>query len=132
MNHVQLKFNNEFRGQLVGQSGQVGIGKGDNTFLPYELLLGALGSCLYATFLDVVKKMRLDYETCTLDIDWEKREEVPTTLKWAKIDVVIKGQTPDKEDKYRHAFQLATEYCSIFVTLSHVAQITYEVTFEAE
>lgn len=124
-----MSFANEFQGELTGGKGHIGIGKGDNVMMPYELLMGALGSCLYATFLDVVKKMRLEYEGCTIDIVWVKREEVPTTLKEAHLKVVLKGCDRTKENKYEHAFQLATEYCSIFVTLSHVADIQWEVSF---
>lgn len=129
MNQVQLNFTNEFSGELSAKKGRVAIGSQEGALLPYELLAGALGSCLYATFLDVVKKMRLDFTSCTLEIEWEKREEVPTTMKTAHIKARIVGADEAKKAKYEHAFVLATEYCSIYHTLSQVATLTYEVTF---
>lgn len=129
MNQVTLTFTNEFKGKLSAKQGEVNIGGHPDGIMPYELLAGALGSCLYATFLDVVKKMRLDFESCTLDIDWEKREEVPTTMKRGHVRAVVKGTDPEKAGKYEHAFKLATEYCSIYHTLSQVAELTWEIEF---
>lgn len=130
MNQVTLKFNNTFSGELTAQNGQLHIGQTENSFLPYELLAGALGSCLYATFLDVIRKMRLDFEGCSMDIVWEKRDEVPTTMKTGHVKVVITGADQEKFSKYEHAFKLSTEYCSIYHTLSQVAELTWELSFE--
>lgn len=127
MNQVKLTFTNEFAGELSGKQGNVHIGGHPDGLMPYELLAGALGSCLYSTFLDVVKKMRLDFETCTLDIEWEKREEVPTTMKTGHIKAVVTGADQEKTSKYEHAFKLATEYCSIYHTLSQVAELSWEI-----
>lgn len=130
MHKVALQFTNEFAGSLTAKNGSVKIGEGENTLNPYDMLLGALGSCLYATFLDIVKKMRLEFESCNIDIQWEKRTETPTTLKEAYIKAVVKGAKPEKAERYTHAFELATQYCSIFVTLSHVAELKWELAFE--
>lgn len=130
MNQVTLRFSNEFSGELTGKKGKVNIGSIEDAFAPYELLAGALGSCLYATFLDVVHKMRLDFNQCDLVIDWEKREEVPTTMKRGHVKATVYGADKEKPGKYEQAFKLATEYCSIYHTLSQVAELSYEVIFE--
>lgn len=130
MNKVALQFTNEFAGSLTAKNGSVKIGEGENTLNPYDMLLGALGSCLYATFLDIVKKMRLEFSGCTIEIQWEKRTETPTTLKEATIKAVISGAKSEKAERYHHAFDLATQYCSIFVTLSHVAELKWELALE--
>lgn len=127
MNQVKLTFTNEFAGELQGKQGNVHIGAHPDGLMPYELLAGALGSCLYSTFLDVVKKMRLDFEACSLEITWEKREEVPTTMKKGHIKAIVTGANSEKPEKYEHAFKLATEYCSIYHTLSHVAELSWEI-----
>lgn len=129
MNHISLNFSNNFDGNLKSERTTVPIGNADGHLLPYEMLTGALGSCLYATFLDIVEKMRLEFTGCQIDIEWTKRTEVPTTLERADIQVKLIGCTPDKHPKFERAFKLATEYCSIFVTLSHVATLNWTVTF---
>lgn len=130
MNTIQLNFSNRFDGNLKTKNANIAIGQNKDQLLPYEMLTGALGSCLYATFLDIVEKMRLEFSGCQIDITWEKRTEVPTTLKHADIQVKLSGCASDKHKKFERAFQLATEYCSIFVTLSHVAELSWTVNFE--
>jgi putative redox protein len=140
MNQVQLNFsgssncsdndNNELLGELKTNKGILKIGTAEGEFLPYQLLMGALGSCLYSTFLDIIKKMRMDFCSCTLDIEWEKRTETPTTCKLVIIKAKIKGSDIEKKARFNKAFELATEYCSIYCTLSHVAELKWELAFE--
>lgn len=130
MIEVALNFKNEFEGELKTANGSVPIGTGENSFTPYELLSGALGSCLYSTFLDIIKKMRLSYDTCRLEIQIEKRTEAPTTAKLVVIKCILIGGEQDKETNYKRAFTLATKNCSIFTTLSHVAEMKWSLEFK--
>ncbi len=57
---ADIFFTNEFSGELVVPKGKVTIGSTEGTVEPYDLLFGALASCLYATFLDVAEKRKLD------------------------------------------------------------------------
>jgi len=122
---VTLKFTNAFEGDLIAPKSIVKIGSEEGTIAPYDMLLGALGSCLYSTFLDVMKKKRIEFERFEMVITGEKRTEVPTTLKWVNIDAVV--YSPEKENGVSEAFRLATEYCSIYSTLSHVAEMSYKI-----
>jgi putative redox protein len=123
---VTLKFTNEFDGDLIAPKSIVKIGSEDGTVAPYDMLLGALGSCLYSTFLDVMKKKRIKFERFEMVITGEKRTEVPTTLKWVNVDAKVYG--PEKENGVSESFRLATEYCSIYKTISHVAEMSYEIS----
>ena len=122
---VKLVFSNTFDGTLIAPKGEVSIGTTEGKVLPYDMLLGALGSCLYSTFMDGMKKKRIDFERFEMDITGEKRTEIPTTLKWVNVSATV--YAPDKENGVSEAFRLATEYCSIYQTLSHVAEMTYEI-----
>lgn len=126
MIQVSMNFKGEFQGELNGRNGSVPIG--ENAMAPYELLAGALGACLYSTFLDIIKKMRLSVSSYSLDIEIEKRTEVPMTAKLVVIKAVISGAS-DKQDKFIRAFELATKHCSIYQTLSQVAQMLWELNF---
>ena len=107
---------------------RAGVGKGEGLLRPYELLLGALGSCYYSTFLDIAAKMRLKYAGARLHIRGVKREEAPTTLKTADMAFTILGAKDEKG--FRRAAELAAKYCSVHETLTKVAQITLTVAFE--
>ncbi len=127
---VKTPFNNDFTGELVTGRARVDIGSGEGRLAPYDMLLGALSSCLYATFLGVIEKKRLTFATCELEVKGEKRTEIPTTLQWCQVEMRIRGAIEGKEKHYIEAANLAGEYCSIYQTLSNVADMSIEVIFE--
>ena len=129
MTEVKLKFGNEFKGEMTAKSGVIKIGAEEAMFRPYELLAGALGSCLFATFQEIIVKMRLDFEECNLHIEIEKRETVPTTAKWIMVKVALEGADASKKEKYERAFKLSTEHCSIYQTMSAVAEMNWELEY---
>lgn len=124
---VKLSFNNDFKGILNAKNGELEIGLNKGQFAPYDLLLGSLGSCLYATFLEVAKKKRIDFESTEMKIFGEKREEVPTVLKKVQIEFIV--HNAQKEKGLIQAFDLAAKYCSIFTTISSVSKIDYKINF---
>ena len=83
MNHVKLNFKAD-EGLLTTDSNfTVKIFK--DGAKPYDMLLGALGSCFYATFMSIVEKKKLTFDEVDLDISGRKRTEVPTTLEDVNI-----------------------------------------------
>ncbi len=126
---VTLNFSNAFEGELLAPKASAKIGGEEGMLAPYDMLFGALASCLYATFLDVAKKKRIGFDKVTMAVTGEKREEVPTTLTWVHVSVVVYGA--EKTNGLETAFKLATEYCSIYETISKVAKMSYEIAFEA-
>lgn len=94
---------------------------------PYDYLFGALSGCLFSTFDDIAKKMKVGWEHVSFDIDGEKREEIPTTLRTVTVTVVATGV--DNEKKFTKAFETATRYCSIYTTISQVSEMHWTVTF---
>lgn len=126
---VSLKFGRQFEGSLQAQHASANIGKGmEGSFRPYDFMLGALGSCYYATFVDIADKMRLEYTGAKIDIHGVKREEVPTTLKTVTMKLTIHGAREQKG--FARAAELAGKYCSVHETISRVADITLDLAFE--
>lgn len=125
---ISMRFDRAFVGALRTDRGSLPIGKGEGRLTPYELLLGALGSCYYATFVDIANKMRLEYTGATINISGTKREEVPTTLKTATIRFAIQGAASERG--FARAAELAANYCSIHHTLQQVAELKTELVFE--
>ena len=89
-----IRFENGFNGELLLDEGSVKIGRTPGGAAPYDMLYGALASCLYATFLGILEKKRIEIE-----------------------------------DAVRKSFDLATKYCSVYQTISHVAEMSYELHF---
>lgn len=125
---VAMHFGDRFRGELVAGDRQVAIGKSASGMTPYELLLGALGSCYYATLIDIARKMRLEFTGADIAIHGVKREEIPTTLKTVDMVVTIKGAA--SRQGFERASGLAAKYCSVHATVAKVADITLTLLFE--
>lgn len=126
---VRLDFSTQLDGTLSFARGKARVGKFGDGMAPYDMLLGALGGCYYATFLDIAQKMRLEYESASIDITGVKREEVPTTLKTVTMVFTIKGAKDEKG--FARAAELAGKYCSVHETIKQVADITLETVFVA-
>lgn len=125
--HVSLRFGTEFEGTLQADDRQVAIGRKAGGMAPYELLLGALGSCYYATFIGVARKMRLEYEGVDIAIHGIKRDQVPETLKTVEMTITVRGAREEKG--FDRASQLAAKYCSVHETIAQVADIALKLEF---
>lgn len=125
--NVKVNFDNEFKGELIAPNGRVDIGNIENSIMPYDMLLGALASCLYATFLSITKKKRINFDEVNIEVYGEKREGVPTTLKWVNVKMIVKNT--DNEKGVLKSMELAAKYCSIYETISKVAEMNYDVNF---
>ena len=124
---VAMSFSNEFEGTMSTKNTQVEIGRNQGQLLPYDMMLGALGACYYATFVDVAKKMRLQYQRAAIDIKGVKREEVPTILKEVAMTLTIIGAVDEKG--FQRASAMAAKYCSVHETISKVADINLVLEF---
>ena len=121
-------YDNVFKGVMKAPKGELLIGDQEKGLSPYNLLLGALGSCYYHTFVEIAKKKRLTFDGANVEITGKKRTVVPTTLETALIKIVIKNASDEK--KFVKTAELAADNCSIHATISKVAKIDLEVAFE--
>jgi len=128
MEKITLDFQNEFIGRLVSDKAELLIGNQEGGLKPYNLLFAALASCFYATFLSIVQKKRLSFSGARLEVDGRKRQEVPTTLEYVMLKLIIQG-AQDKKKGFIKSAELASEYCSIYQTVGKVAQMNFEVEF---
>lgn len=127
--HVEadVRFTDVFDGELLLKEGSIKIGMNPDQAGPYKLLLGALTGCFHSTFLDVAVKKRLTFKNVSYHLEGEKRDEVPQTLK--VLHLVIRVEGADNHTQILRCFELAEKYCSIYTTLSKVAQLSYDVSF---
>jgi len=123
---VKLEFSPDYKGQL--EVGKRIVKLGIDEMSPYNLLLGALGGCLYHTFLDIVVKKRLTFTNVKMEIDGVKRESVPTTLESVQVKFIIENASNEKQ--FEKSVELAEKYCSIHATISKVADINLELIFK--
>ncbi|MGI6687806.1 MAG: OsmC family protein [Christensenellales bacterium] len=125
--NVSLQFGTEFEGTLQADDRQIAIGRKAGGMASYELLLGALGSCYYATFISIARKMRLEYEGADIAIHGVKRDKIPETLQTVEMTITIRGAQDEKG--FDRASELAAKYCSVHETIAQVADIALELRF---
>ena len=124
---IEVKFSEGFKGELIAKSGKAKIGIEKGELAPYDMLLGSLATCLYSTFLDVIEKKRITFDESNVIVEGEKRKEIPATLEWVKV--VIEISNVSNEKGVLKAGELAKKYCSIYETISKVADMSLEVKF---
>lgn len=122
---VSVSFSRDFKGELDTGETKAAVGVEAGELAPYDMLFAALASCLYATLLDIVDKKKIDFESAKVTVRGEKREKVPTTLEWVKVKYEIQGS--DNEKALMRSAELAAKYCSIYQTLSQVADMSWEL-----
>jgi len=59
---AQLEFKKDFKGKLILREGEIGIAIEPNESRPYDLLQGALVSCIPSTLLDIPVNKRIAME----------------------------------------------------------------------
>ena len=128
VNQIDLNFTYDFEGEVVTPTGKILIGDGENKMMPYDLLFGALGSCMYANFIGISKKKKNKFESVKMEVTGEKRDEIPALLKWVKVKYIVKNG--EKEKGFIQAAELSANHCSIYQTISNVAKMTCTVEFE--
>jgi len=127
--HVNMEFSMPFKGVGKNDKGiTIEIDEGEKYAEPYDLLLMSLGSCLYSTFEDIITKKKLNYEKLNIDITGEKRTEIPTTLKYCNVIFTAKTSETNKK-AFEKSMGLACKYCSIYNTLSYVAEMSSKMVF---
>lgn len=124
---IAVEFDEGFNGKLIAKNGEASVGSGEGQLAPYDMLLGALASCLYATFIDIINKKKITFDKARVLVEGTKRDEIPGTLK--QTDVVIEVTNASEEKGVLRSAELAQKYCSVFETISKVSEMSLEVKF---
>ena len=91
---------------------------------PMETLLGALGACTSVDVAMILAKKRQKLESLEVIVSGERASSPPQV--WTKIEMLYRLGGDLDEKAVRDAISLSQEkYCSVAVTLSKTAQITY-------
>ena len=92
---------------------------------PMELLMVALGGCTAMDVVSILKKMRVDLESMTINVDSEQATEHPKVFTKINIEYNFTGENI-KEENVKKAIELSQgKYCSVSAMLKEKAEITY-------
>ena len=125
---VVMKWDSDFKGELVSPTGTAKLGDQDEGLYPYHLFFGAIGSCFYATFLSIALKMRLEFDSAKLEVSGAKINPDSKIIEVVDMKMIIKN--PSDEEKIKKAAELGTKYCSIHELVSRSAKVNLIVEFQ--
>lgn len=118
-----VEFENGFVGKVHGAGADIHVEKG--LIEPYDMTFGALASCFYSTLLGIVEKENLNIQKAKITVTGDKRETVPTMLSWVHLDVEL--FSGEDAEKLKSCVQQASETCSMFQMISHVAEMSWNL-----
>ncbi|MFI2741562.1 OsmC family protein [Zhouia sp. PK063] len=98
-------------------------------FRPKALMLSGLAGCSGIDVAAMIKKMRLEVDNFTIEIDAELTEEHPKYYHTVTVDYVFTGSNLD-EKKLQRAVDLSVEkYCGVMEMFRRFAKLDIKTTF---
>ena len=111
-------------GHSVVMDAKPEVGGEDNGPRPMELLMVSLGGCTAMDVVSILKKMRVDLESMTINIHSEQAPEHPKIFTKINIEYNFTGRNIT-EKNVKKAIELSQEkYCSVTAMLKEKAEIT--------
>lgn len=127
----KLAFDSEVNNHIVRIDGKPPLGD-DTGPGPKALLLTALTGCTGMDVAALLPKMRVAFDSLTIEAEAEQTEEHPKVYKFIKLTFRISGKDVD-EDKVRKAIELSQEkYCGVTAMLRAHCPITWELVINAK
>lgn len=106
----------------------------DNTqnFSPTEHLLISMGGCSSDDVINILKKMKVNFDSFRCEVLGDRAEEHPKVLTHANIHYIFEGDVDP--DKIRKAINLSlTKYCSVSIIAKRGgADLRYSLTINGK
>lgn len=100
---------------------------------PMELLLVAVGGCMGADVVEILRKKREQVTEYRIEVQGERRKDFPRSFTNIQMHHIVKGRNVS-EKSVRQAIELSdTKYCSVAASLRPTAEIssTFEILHES-
>ncbi len=127
LNKIFAKFGKEYDGEVITPTGKILIGSGEGKILPYDMIFGALGSCMFYYFHKFANQRKIQFDSVTVEVTGTKRETPPTMLNSVNVKYIVKNGA--KEKGLKKSAELSSKYCSVYQTISAVAKMSCEIEF---
>ncbi len=122
-----MSFDVELQGHRFAVDADEQFGGKNRGPRPKPLLLSGLGGCTGMDVVSLLKKMKMPFDSFSLEIEGETAEEQPKPYKSITIRYIFKGDKLDRE-KIDKAIALSLDrYCGVYAMLSKAAQISHQV-----
>ena len=125
-----LAFEYELNGHRIITDSTVENGGDNQGPGPKSLLLVGLIGCTGIDIASILKKMRVEYDDLTIEVETQQTDEHPKVYKDIHMIYRFKGKDLPL-DNINKAVNLSMEkYCGVSAMLSKATPITYEIILE--
>jgi len=119
-------------GHLVTMDASAVYGGNNEGIRPMELLLIALAGCTAIEVGNAMNKMRLPYETFSVQVEADRRDEIPQIFTEIRVHYIVTGEGL-RPEKFRKAFEIgAIKYCSVANMVKKACAVVYSFTVNGE
>jgi putative redox protein len=127
-----LHFQAESGGQTVEMDGVHEGGEPSLGMSPMRMVLAALGGCTAMDVISLMKKMRQDVTSLSVEVNAEREPEHPKAYTSFELVYRLRGRNIDRASVERAVSLSEDKYCSVGGTLKKAAPITYRIEIEEE
>jgi len=125
-----MSFETELNGHKIYLDADPKVGGKNLGPRPKPLMLVALAGCTGMDVVSILKKMRVEYDGFSVDVEAELTEEHPKKYSGMKIIYRFKGKDLPM-DKLKKAVELSKErYCGVSANYRDSFPVDYEIVTE--
>ncbi len=126
----EMAFETEINGHKLILDADASVGGKDRGPRPKPLTLVSLGGCTGMDVVSILKKMRVNFESCRVSIEAEQTDEHPKYYHKIHLTYIFKGKDLPMA-KLDKAVNLSQDrYCGVSAMLRDSAELTYEIVIE--
>lgn len=125
-----LAFEAEVDGHKIYMDSSMEHGGKNTGPRPKPLMMVALAGCTGMDVAAILKKMRVEYEEFSVDVEGNITEEHPKRFKEMKIIYRLKGKNINRELLEKAVNLSTTRYCGVSANYSQAFPISYEIIIE--
>lgn len=125
-----MAFEMDLGGHKVITDGPEDIGGNDLGPRPKQLLLAGLIGCTGIDVMSILKKMKIDLDDLSIEVEAENAEEHPRVYKKIHLTYRFKGKNLPRQNIERAVSLSQEKYCAVAAMLRKAAPITYDIIIE--
>lgn len=125
-----MAFDSQVGSHSVRTDAPATAGGDDSAASPKKLMMVALAGCTGVDVVEILKKMRVEFDDLAITIEAELTDEVPSVYSAMHIVYAFKGENLS-EDKLKRAVELSQDkYCGVSMMYKKIMDITWEIRQE--
>lgn len=127
----EMGFESQIRNHRVPMDAKSDFGGKDQGPSPKELLLASICGCTGMDVVSILKKMRVNLQSCSVDAETDTTSGHPSIFDGVKLKFLVNGEM--KPDQVMKSVNLSmTKYCGVSAMIVKASNIDYEVFLNDE